>query len=37
MRKGHKRLPFDERNEQQFEDLTRKIWFDIGTIKKRKI
>lgn len=36
MRKELKRLPFEERNEQDFEDLTRKIWDGIGTIKKTR-
>jgi hypothetical protein len=33
MQKELKRLPFDERNEQDFEDLTQKIWDAIETIK----
>lgn len=36
MPKELKRLPFDERNEQDFEDLTRKIWDAIATIKKTR-
>jgi chromosome segregation ATPase len=31
-----KRLPFEERNEQDFEDLTRKIWDAIERIKKTR-
>lgn len=30
------RLPFEERNEKDFEDLTRKIWDAITTIKKTR-
>jgi DNA-directed RNA polymerase specialized sigma subunit len=36
MRKELKKLPFDERNEQDFEALTLKIWDVIETIKKSK-
>lgn len=36
MRYELKRLPFDERNEQDFEDLTRKISDAIATIKKTR-
>jgi len=36
MHKELKRLPFDERNEQDFEDLTRKIWDAITIIKKSR-
>lgn len=36
MLKELKRLPFEERNEQDFEDLTRKIWDALTTIKKIK-
>jgi uncharacterized protein (DUF3084 family) len=31
-----RRLPFDERNEQDFEELTRKIWDAITAIKKTR-
>ncbi len=36
MRNELKRLPFEERNEQDFEDLTRKIQDAIATIKKTR-
>jgi uncharacterized coiled-coil protein SlyX len=36
MLKELKRLPFEERNEQDFEDLTRKIWDAIATVKKSR-
>jgi uncharacterized coiled-coil protein SlyX len=36
MWKELKRLPFDERNEQDFEELTRKIWDALATIKKNR-
>lgn len=36
MRDELRRLPFDERNEQDFEDLTRKIQDAIATIKKTR-
>jgi len=36
MQKNLKRLPFDERNEQDFEELTRKIWDAITIIKKSR-
>src|SRR5438270_13232875 len=34
MRNGLKRLPFDERNEQDFEDLTRRISDALALIRK---
>ncbi len=36
MRDELRKLPFDERNEQDFEDLTRKIQDAIATIKKTR-
>lgn len=36
MLKELKRLPFEERNEQDFEDLTHKIWDALTIIKKTK-
>lgn len=36
MRNELRRLPFDERNEQDFEELTQKIWDAITAIKKTR-